>query len=134
MLQRFKHALIALLVLGTGVVALIPALASAASFSSDACSGVSMVNGGSGSTCDSSAGTKISKILKLVINTLSVIVGIAAVIMVIVSGFKYITSNGDSNSVSSAKSTLIYAVIGLMIVVAAQVIVHFVISKTAKVV
>jgi hypothetical protein len=50
--------------------------------------------------------------------------------MIVLSGFKYITSGGDANKVSSAKSSLVYAIIGLVIVVLAQVIVHFVIIRS----
>lgn len=62
------------------------------------------------------------------------IVGLIAVIMLIVGGLKYITSGGDSNKVSSAKNTIIYALIGLVIVALAQVIVHFVLQKTSEVI
>ena len=55
---------------------------------------------------------------------------IAAVIMIIWGGFRYVTSGGDSNKVSSAKNTIIYAVIGLIIVALAQFIVKFVLDKT----
>jgi hypothetical protein len=50
--------------------------------------------------------------------------------MIIWGGFKYITSGGDSNNVSGAKNTIIYAIIGLVIVALAQLIVHFVISQS----
>jgi hypothetical protein len=50
--------------------------------------------------------------------------------MIIIAGFKYITSGGDTNKVASAKSTLTYAIIGIVVVALAQLIVHFVI-KTA---
>jgi len=60
---------------------------------------------------------------------LSVIVGVAAVIMIILSGLRYITSGGDASKVGAAKSSLIYALIGLVIVALAQVIVHFVFAK-----
>ena len=57
------------------------------------------------------------------------IVGVVAVIMIIIGGLKYITSSGDSNNVSSAKNTILYAIIGLVVVVLAQVIVRFVVTK-----
>ncbi len=72
---------------------------------------------------------KLNTLIKTIVNLLSVLVGIVAVIMVIVGGFKYITSGGDSNRVSSAKNTIIYALIGLVIVALAQLIVRFVLSK-----
>jgi hypothetical protein len=49
--------------------------------------------------------------------------------MIIFGGFKYITSGGESGNVTSAKNTIIYAVIGLVIVAFAQFIVQFVLGK-----
>ena len=49
---------------------------------------------------------------------------------VIIGGLKYITSGGDSGNVTGAKNTILYAVIGLIIVVLAQVIVRFVLVQT----
>jgi hypothetical protein len=60
------------------------------------------------------------------------LVGVVAVIMFIVGGFRYITSAGDSSKVSSAKNTLVYAIIGLVVVALAQAIVLFVLNKVAK--
>jgi hypothetical protein len=68
--------------------------------------------------------------VKTVVNVLSVVVGIAAVIMIIIGGFRYITSGGKQESVTAAKNTILYAVIGLVIVALAQVIVRFVLTRT----
>jgi len=75
------------------------------------------------------AGTRIDTTIGKVVDLLSVIVGIIAVIMIIVAGFRYITSGGNQESVKSAKNTLIYAVIGLVIVALAQIIVAFVLDQ-----
>lgn len=72
----------------------------------------------------------ITHLLTIVINIFSLIVGVVAVIMIIIGGFKYITSGGESSNVSGAKNTIIYAIVGLVIVVLAQVIVHFVLNRT----
>lgn len=74
----------------------------------------------------------VTQTVKGIVNILSYILGIAAVIMIIVSGFKYVTAGGDSNRVSSAKNTLIYALIGLLIAAIAQALVHWVLGLTAK--
>lgn len=71
-----------------------------------------------------------NELIKNIINIFSVIVGIIAVIMVIIGAFKYITSGGDSAKVSSAKQTIIYALIGVIIVALAQFMVEFVLSGT----
>lgn len=90
------------------------------------CTGVSGTVGGS---CASGAGD-IQRVIKAVINILSVVVGVAAVIMVIIGGMKYVTSGGDSSSIASAKSTIIYAIVGLVIAALAQMIVRFVLTET----
>jgi len=76
-----------------------------------------------------SAENRVNEIIKLVINFFSFIVGVVAVIMVIIGGFKYITSGGESSNVAGAKNTILYAIIGLIIVALAQVIVRFVLGK-----
>lgn len=75
--------------------------------------------------------SSLNKLVTTIVNILSVIVGVIAVIFVIIGGAKFITSGGDSGKVSSAKSTVIYAIVGLIIVALAQIIVKFVLSKAA---
>lgn len=60
---------------------------------------------------------------------IAILVGIASVFMIIVSGIRFITSSGDPNTVNGAKNTLLYAVIGLVIAIIAQILVGTVISK-----
>lgn len=72
---------------------------------------------------------KLNDLIASIVNIFSVIVGVIAVIMIIFGGFKYITSGGDSGKISSAKTTIIYAIVGLIIVALAQVIVRFVLNK-----
>ncbi len=76
-----------------------------------------------------SSGSQIDKIVKQVITILSIIVGILAVIFIILGGAKYITSAGDAAKISSAKNTVIYALVGLIVVALSQVIVRFVLGK-----
>ena len=73
--------------------------------------------------------TKINSIVKTALNILSVVVGVASVIMIILAGFKFVTSSGAPEKVSSARNTILYAVIGLVIVGLAQIIVYFVINQ-----
>lgn len=83
--------------------------------------------GTSGSDCN---GINAQKAIATVISILGIIVGVAAVIMVIFSGFKYITAAGDSGKIASAKSTLIYAIVGLLIAALAQLLVQFALNVT----
>jgi hypothetical protein len=80
--------------------------------------------------CDVTTGAgRIQSIVTTIVNIFSIVVGIIAVIMIIVGGFKYITSGGDSGNITSAKNTIVYAVIGLVIVALAQFIVQFVLTR-----
>ena len=95
----------------------------------EACNAIQQVDGGG--ACDQDAAkNEFSDIVKSIIGILSLLVGAVSVIMVILGGFKYVTSNGDSNSTKSAKDTIMYALIGLALVGFAQTIVRFVWSKT----
>jgi uncharacterized membrane protein len=73
--------------------------------------------------------TTLTSIVKRVISIMSVIVGITAVIFVLVGGFKFITSSGDSQKAASARNTIIYAVVGLVVAALAQVIVSYVLTN-----
>lgn len=75
------------------------------------------------------SGTDVNVAIRAAINILSIVVGVIAVIMIIIGGLKYVTSNGDSNSISSAKNTIIYALIGIVVVALAQALVRFVLDK-----
>ena len=75
------------------------------------------------------AAQRVDQIVKQIINIMSLVVGVVAVIMIIIGGFKYVTSGGDSGNVSGAKNTILYAVVGLVVVALAQVIVRFVVDR-----
>lgn len=66
------------------------------------------------------------------INILSMLVGIAAVIMLIFGGYRYITSAGDPGNIAKAKSTILYALIGVAIVASTQLILKVTIGKAIK--
>ncbi len=76
-----------------------------------------------------SAAERVDEIVSQVINILSLAVGVVAVVMIIVGGLRYITSGGDSGNVTGAKNTILYAVVGLVVVALAQVIVRFVVDR-----
>jgi len=92
-------------------------------------SDLSLANGGNCTINEQQATQGLDNLIRDIVNIVSIIVAIVAVIMIIIGGFKYITSGGDSGKVSSAKNTIIYAVVGLIVVALAQFIVKFVLSK-----
>lgn len=84
---------------------------------------------GGQTTCSEEQTNGLGDLVKKVINIISVLVGVVAVIMIIVGGFRYITSGGSTEKVTAAKNTILYALVGLIIVALAQVIVRFVLTK-----
>lgn len=63
-----------------------------------------------------------------VINVLLFLLGIIAVVMIIFGAFNYVTSNGDAGKVKTARDTILYACVGLLVAILAYAIVNFVIS------
>jgi hypothetical protein len=108
-----------------------PAPAYASAFNSDnatkqACSGI---NGSESEGGCSTPGRSLTSIVRVILYLLSAIAGVASVIMIILAGFKFITAAGDAGKVASGRSTLIYAVIGAVVVAMAQFIVQFVLKE-----
>ncbi|MFZ1410181.1 MAG: pilin [Micropruina sp.] len=87
------------------------------------------ISSGANSASGSGAQTDPAVLIKTVVNVLLYILGAIAVIMIIIGGIKYTTSNGDSSKVTSAKNTIMYAVVGLVVALFAYGIVNFVITQ-----
>lgn len=68
-------------------------------------------------------------IFKKVTDVLLFLAGAVAVIVLIIGGIRYVISSGDSGQVQSAKNTILYAVVGLVVVIMAYAIVNFVINQ-----
>lgn len=68
-------------------------------------------------------------IITRAIQLLIVAVGVAAVIMIIIGGIKYIVASGDPSNVESARNTVYFALIGLVIALVAQAIVSLVLRR-----
>ncbi len=76
---------------------------------------------------------QLNNLVTSIISLLSWAIGVVAVFMIIVGGFKYITSGGDSAGVTAAKNTILYAIIGLVIVALSQLIVRFILGRLTTV-
>ena len=117
-----------------GLPALLPATVSAADLVKDPlCSGANLYLTQANKDCTTKAGVSdFQATLATIINIISIIVGVVAVIMIIFGGFKYITSGGEAEKVKGAKNTILYGLIGLIIVALAQIIVKFVLNQATK--
>lgn len=81
--------------------------------------------------CQETGDDSFSFLVRRIINIFSIVVGAVSVIMIIIGGFRYIISGGDSSGVSNAKNTILYAVVGLVIVLFAQIIIRFILTNAA---
>ena len=140
----FKLPGLKLFIAGLAIVAsfvffILPGVASAQTTTQQAitnglCAGSNLQLPPGGQECQSgntpnSATQSLQHLIHKLINLFSAVVGIVAVIMIIVGGFRYVTSGGSDTSVTSAKNTILYAIIGLIIVALSQAIVIFTLNK-----
>ena len=121
-MNKLKMILAGLLIVPTITFAVAPAV-SAADFT---------LRGG----IDSAQGEGVDKVnsspeslVKQFVNIFLFAVGALSVIMLIWGGIRYTTSAGDSNKVTSAKNTVLYAIVGLVVSILAWAIVNMVIDK-----
>lgn len=134
MIKKIKQMLVsamAISLFATPILVPVAAHAVDSNLRGSLCGGTQISLTSSSSDCETGEeGTNtVNNAVKLGLNLFSAIVGIIAVVMIIVGGIKYITSGGDSGNITSAKNTIMYAVIGLVVVALAQIIVNFVLER-----
>jgi hypothetical protein len=139
MFRNIRRQIVSLISIATLVVVpmAVPVVASAATgpdIQNSLCGGTTLkIDSNGNCSTDTSAGTTgINNIITTVINVFSIVVGVVSVIMIIVGGFRYITSGGESSNVTGAKNTIVYAIIGLVVVALAQFIVKYVLAKVTS--
>lgn len=76
-----------------------------------------------------SGGNPIIHDIRIIINVLAILIGIAAVIVLIISGLRIMGAGGDAQAVASARGGIIYAIVGIVIAVTAELIVAFVLKN-----
>jgi hypothetical protein len=90
----------------------------------------SVIGGSAQKACGSSCGNGDLKVIfGEIADALIFVVGAVSVIMIIVAGLRYVTANGDAKATESAKNTILYAVIGIVVAVASYAIVTFVTGR-----
>jgi hypothetical protein len=92
--------------------------------------GACEANGTISNCTPAGASGTLNDTITAIINLLSLAAGIAAVIMIIVGGFRYVTSAGNPEGTKGARNTIVYALIGLLIIALAQAIVRFVLQRS----
>jgi hypothetical protein len=117
-MNKFKIAIITLVAL-MGVALFVPSYVGATP-AGEIRDGVNAVGGNTGGG--------LGPQLIIVVNILLYILGAIAVIMIVIGGIRYTTSNGDSSNTKAAKDTILYAVVGLVIAMLSYAIVNFVVK------
>lgn len=115
--------------LGIATAIMLPATSAQA-----ACDANSQINNGinGGASCaqgSSIASPSLPDQIKNITNTLLLVIGAISVIMILIGGMRYVLSGGDEAGTRSAKDTILYSVIGLIIALLAYVIVNFVLKQ-----
>ena len=77
----------------------------------------------------STASASIPDQIKNIISLLLFVLGVICVIVIIVAGIQYAVAGGDSNQITKAKNSILYAIIGLVVALLAYAIVNFVIQQ-----
>ncbi|HNW23249.1 MAG TPA: hypothetical protein PKH06_00600 [Candidatus Dojkabacteria bacterium] len=73
-----------------------------------------------------------SDLPELIVDIINWFIGFAAVlsvIMIIVSGFQFVISFGDQKKVAKATSSLIFAIVGMVLVFIAPLIIQFILDN-----
>jgi hypothetical protein len=79
--------------------------------------------------CKGTNSNSLFTLITNVINLLIVIGGIIAVIMIVMGGIRYTTSGGDAGQTKTARDTIVYALVGLIVAIMSFAIVNLVISR-----
>lgn len=77
--------------------------------------------------------TSAESIVKNIINGSLFFIGAIALVFVIWGGILFVTSGGDAEKTTKARNTLLYAIIGIVVVVLAYVIVNWAAGLGGKV-
>ena len=91
-----------------------------------------ITSGMNATSAGTSTPTNANVVIKNVTNTMFFIIGAVSVIMLIYGGIRYTTSGGNANSVTAAKNTIMYSIVGLVIAILAFAVVQFVVNQVME--
>jgi len=77
----------------------------------------------------SSGETQVNGIIKTIVEVLLTAVGAISIIMIVIGGILFALSSGDAQKAAKARSTVLYAVVGLAVSLFASAIVNFVFNR-----
>jgi hypothetical protein len=68
--------------------------------------------------------------LKAIVNAILSIMGAITALILVITGFRYIFSQGNPNEIATLRNSIVYSVIGIVVIMAAFAFVNFVVSGT----
>ncbi len=126
-MRRLRLALAALFIAGLCFAPAAPVLA--VDVFKDACESAAAKASAACQTNGANPFTGPNGTLQKAANIISWLAGVSAALMLVIAGLMYVLSNGDSSKISTAKTTVIYAIVGIVIVVSARAIIIFFVNK-----
>ena len=126
---RVLAVLAAITVMTMATVAIAPP-AGAVDFLGDAC----QVAGADSAACNSRDGDRYqiigaNGVIARAANMIALVAGVAAVILIFIGAFQFITAAGDSGKITAARKTVMFAIVGLVVIALARTVIVFVVSK-----
>ena len=121
MLKQLYKSIMVSLAIVVGVAVVTPAASAIDVFQS-------CENASDSAVCKSK-GDEAPALIERIVNTMLFVLAGIAVIMIVIGGIKYTLSNGDQAGINSAKNTILYAVVGLIVAIMSYAIVNFVIQQ-----
>lgn len=68
-------------------------------------------------------------VFRTITNVLLFVLGAISVIMIIIGGLRYVVSGGNATSVTAAKNTILYAIVGVVVALLAYAVINFVLQS-----
>lgn len=133
LIEKLRTGLLLVPAVAFGLSCSMPVVVSAAPDTDVTCT-TDILNATSGANCAKGDQTPTNlfdgdnSIFKNIVNILLFLVGAVSVIMLIFGGIKYVTSGGAQDQVTSAKNTIMYAIIGIIVALLAFAVVNFVVG------
>ena len=115
--------MVAVMVFGVSIIYQTGNTEIAGAINSEITSGMNATSAGTSTPTDANV------VIKNVTNIMFFIIGAVSVIMLIYGGIRYTTSGGNANSVTAAKNTIMYSIVGLIIAILAFAVVNFVVKQ-----
>lgn len=126
-MNAFFRSLIAIVVsVGVGVLVFSAPMVSAATIGEGGAPGG--VNAAKGTGVPTNLASGDGSLIQKIINLMLYAIGVISVIMLIFGGLKYVVSGGKQEAVTTAKNTILYAIVGLLIAVFAYAFIHFILQ------